>query len=53
MKVKDKKIARAAKKMGIKLIYKKELDKYSGTILFPEKHNVANEIIKNLKKPLP
>ena len=42
-----------AEKFGVKVTIKKELDKYSGKILFPKKHDEMNKIIKNLKKPLP
>ena len=37
----------------IKVRVNKDLDKYEGMVLFPEKHEEANRTLKKIKFPLP
>ena len=45
---KEKKL-KGAEALGMKVTVSKELDKYSGKVLFPEKVKKANEIVSKLK----
>lgn len=40
---------KGAEAVGVKVKVSKALDKYSGTVLFPEKLKAANKIIGKLK----
>jgi hypothetical protein len=48
--MKKKKKLPGAEKFGVKIKVSKELDKYSGKVLFPEKVAIANEMLSKLKK---
>ena len=47
--MKQKKKLKGAEALGIKVIRDKSLDKYSGKVLFPEKLELANKVVKNLQ----
>ena len=47
--MKKTKKLKGAEALGIKIKIDKSLKKYSGKILFPEKHRIANEIASKLK----
>lgn len=48
---KTKKQSEAEKLFKIKTRVNKDLDKYAGKVLFPEKLAEANKILKNVKLP--
>jgi hypothetical protein len=41
------------KKMDVKFVVNKELDKLNGKVLFPKKLEVVNSIVSNLKLKIP
>lgn len=47
--MKKKKVLKGTKDWGLKLTVNKDLDKYSTIDLFPEKTELANKILSNMK----
>ncbi len=47
--MKKAKKLKGAEAFGIKVKISKSMKKYTGKILFPEKHRIANEVAANLK----
>jgi hypothetical protein len=47
--MKQKKTTKGIKDWGLKITVNKDLDKYSNVDLFPEKTELANRILSNIK----
>jgi len=49
MNMKQKKTLKGAKDFGVTIKVNKDLDQYSNKVLFPEKLELANKILTNMK----